>query len=89
MARSNWIAPERPHRAFVLLLPGFPNEPEPGYAILRHPEGGGRKDMLTWGNPAQPASALRIEIYRPGNEGKDSPKSALEASAPETEELAQ
>jgi hypothetical protein len=79
MARSNWIALERPHRAFVLLLPEFPNEPEPDYAILRHP-GGGRKDVLIWGNPAQTTSTLRIEIYRPGNE-------ALEASAPETEEL--
>jgi hypothetical protein len=86
VARSNWIALERPQRAFVLLLPEFPNEPEPGYAILRHP-GGGRKDVLTWGNPAQPASILRIEIYRPANEGRDSSRSTLEASAPETEEL--
>jgi hypothetical protein len=28
--RSEWVALERPHRAFALLLPEFPNEPEPG-----------------------------------------------------------
>jgi len=86
-ARPDWIALERPHRAFALLLPEFPNEPEPRYAILRHPAGGGRKDVLTWGDPAQPASVLRIEIYRPGNEAKDLAGSAQAASAPKTEEL--
>jgi hypothetical protein len=66
-ARPDWIAVERPHRAFVLLLPEFPNEPEPSYAMHRHASGGGRKDILSWGEPESPGSRLLIEIYRPGS----------------------
>ena len=68
--RQAWINIERPHRAFALILPEFPTEPEPSYAIHRHPLGGGRKDTMTWGEPESPGSRLMIEIYRPGNELK-------------------
>jgi len=66
--RPQWLAIERPHRAFVLILPEFPNEPEPSYAIHRHAMGGGRKDVMTWGEPDTAGSRLMIEIYRPGSE---------------------
>jgi hypothetical protein len=66
--RPQWLAIDRPHRAFALLLPEFPNEPEPNYAILRHVSGGGRKDVMIWGEPDAPGSRLMIEIYRPGSE---------------------
>jgi hypothetical protein len=66
--RPQWLAIDRPHRAFMLILPEFPNEPEPNYAILRHMSGGGRKDVMTWGEPDSPGSRLMIEIYRPGSE---------------------
>jgi hypothetical protein len=69
-ARPDWIVVDRPHRAFVLLLPEFPNQPEPIFAMHRHAGGGGRKDILSWGEPDSPGSRLMIEIYRPGNELK-------------------
>jgi hypothetical protein len=67
-ARPQWHPIERPHRAFILLLPEFPNEPEPSYAIHRHVSGGGRKDIMTWGEADTAGSRLMIEIYRPGSE---------------------
>src|SRR5262249_24951366 len=67
-ARPQWLAIDRPHRAFVLILPEFPNEPEPSYAIQGQVPGGGRKDIMTWGEPDTPGSRLMIEIYRPGGE---------------------
>ena len=38
------------------------------YAIRRHAEGGGRKDILTLGEPDGVAPYLQVEIYRPGSE---------------------
>jgi hypothetical protein len=75
--RSEWVSLERPHRAFALLLSEFPNRPEPSYAILRHVDGGGRKDVMSWANPAGGGSALRIEIYRPGKEVSQSSASRI------------
>ncbi len=70
-ASRDWINIDRPHRAFALILPEFPTEPEPNYAIHRHAGvGGGRKDTMTWGAPESLGSRLMIEIYRPGNELK-------------------
>jgi hypothetical protein len=80
--RSEWVALERPHRAFALLLPEFPNEPEPSYAIFRHVGGGGRKDVMSWANPAG-GGALRIEIYRPGKELNQSSPSRMAELSPE------
>jgi hypothetical protein len=67
-ARPQWFPIERPHRAFMLILPEFPLDPEPSYAIQRHVSGGGRKDIMTWGEPDTLGSRLMIEIYRPGSE---------------------
>jgi hypothetical protein len=65
-ARSVWTNVERPYRAFALAVPEFAN-PEPDYAIRRHPAGG-RKDVMTWGDAAGTGSRLMLEIYRPGQE---------------------
>jgi hypothetical protein len=62
----DWIEAARPHRAFTANLPELGN-PEPRYAIRRHAAGGGRKDILTWGEP-DGGVQLTIEIYRPGSE---------------------
>src|SRR5215510_6086564 len=67
--RSDWITVERPFRAFALTMPEFA-EPTPSYAIQRHANGGGRRDIMSWGaGPNEGTrSRLMIEIYRPGAE---------------------
>lgn len=65
--RSAWIEIERPFPAFALAIPEAAGQPS-GYAIRRHAEGGGRKDILTLGEPDAPTPFLQVEIYRPGSE---------------------
>jgi hypothetical protein len=64
---SEWIAIERPFPAFTLAIPEAAAAPST-YAIRRHAEGGGRKDILTLGEPDSAAPYLQVEIYRPGSE---------------------
>jgi hypothetical protein len=64
-AQPAWAAIERPHRAFALIVPEFA---EASYAIHRHRVGGGRRDIMTWGESDSPGSRLMVEIYRPGQE---------------------
>lgn len=66
-SRSEWIEIERPFPAFALSIPEAIDQPET-YAIRRHAEGGGRKDIIGLGNPDSPAPYLQVEIYRPGSE---------------------
>jgi hypothetical protein len=68
-ARPDWTAVTKPHPAFHLALPDIADEPH--YAILRHGEGGGRKDILSWGEPGGSGRHVTIEIYRPGSERED------------------
>jgi len=65
--RSAWIEIERPFPAFALTIPEAAGQPS-GYAIRRHAAGGGRKDILTLGEPDAPTPFLQVEIYRPGSE---------------------
>lgn len=65
--RPDWVAVERPWPAFALSIPEAGDAPA-SYAILRHADGGGRKDVLTLGEPAGEAPSLTVEIYRPGRE---------------------
>jgi hypothetical protein len=65
--RSEWVDIERPVPAFALSIPEAADVPA-NYAIRRHAEGGGRKDVLELGEPDGAAPYLKIEIYRPGNE---------------------
>ena len=48
--RSHWIEIERPFPAFALAIPEAAGQPD-SYAIRRHAEGNGRKDILGLGEP--------------------------------------
>jgi hypothetical protein len=63
--RPEWIAVAKPYPAFHLTLDAADDH---RYEIRRHAEGGGRKDILSWGIAGQSARHLTIEIYRPGTE---------------------
>jgi hypothetical protein len=62
-----WIDIGNTYRSFALTLPEFA-EPEPHYTILRHAQGDGRKDIMTWGEADAPTSRFMLEIYRAGRE---------------------
>jgi hypothetical protein len=65
--RSDWITIDKPFPAFALEIPEATGVPA-AYAIRRHAEGGGRKDIVSLGEPQGAAPFLQIEIYRPGRE---------------------
>ena len=67
MHQTGWVDIARPFAAFALSIPEAADVPA-SYAIRRHVEGNGRKDILTLGEPDSMAPLLRVEIYRPGNE---------------------
>lgn len=62
-----WIDIEKPFPAFALSIPEAVDVPS-AYAIRRHAEGNGRKDILTLGDADSTAPYLSVEIYRPGTE---------------------
>lgn len=62
-AAPEWIDSVRPIPAFALSIPEFSSVQ---YGIRRHVEGGGRKDVFTFGDES--GASARIEIYRPGGE---------------------
>ncbi|MEI8278087.1 MAG: hypothetical protein WCG00_19060, partial [Hyphomicrobiales bacterium] len=61
--QSDWIDIERPFPAFALAIPEAGDQPA-RYAIRRHAEGGGRKDILSLGDTDAPTPFLQVEIYR-------------------------
>ncbi len=65
--RSEWIEIEKPFPAFALSIPEAADVPA-SYAIRRHAEGGGRKDILSLGEADSAAPFLQVEIYRAGGE---------------------
>ncbi len=65
--RSEWIEIERPFPAFALSIPEAADAPA-SYAIRRHADGGGRKDILSLGQADGVAPYLQVEVYRPGSE---------------------
>lgn len=64
--RPDWVEVERPHPAFLLSLPEIGEEAR--YTIRRHERGGGRKDIITFGEPGRTPRFVSVEIYRPGTE---------------------
>ena len=64
---SPWSEIERPFPAFALSIREAAGVPA-HYAIRRHVVGGGRKDILTLGEPDSASPYLAVEIYRPGTE---------------------
>jgi hypothetical protein len=65
--RPQWLEIEKPFPALVLAIPEATGVPS-HYAILRNRAGGGRKDILSLGEPDGAAPYLQVEIYRPGGE---------------------
>lgn len=61
-----WIDVIKPIPAFALSIPELSSEPQ--YAIRRHASGGGRKDILSFGDAAAQEATAVVEIYRPGAE---------------------
>lgn len=78
--QSDWIDIERPFPAFALAIPEAGDQPA-RYAIRRHAEGGGRKDILSLGNADAPTPFLQVEIYRPGGELADADPAAMLADS--------
>jgi hypothetical protein len=66
--------------AFAITMPEFDEAPR--YAIWRHPNGGGRKDLFTFGDAAAGGATAMVEIYRPGAE-PDPEADVVTASIPE------
>lgn len=66
IVRPDWAAVDRPWPAFEINLPEI--DAEPRYTIRRNTLGGGRKDLLTFGEMGQSLQFVTVEIYRPGSE---------------------
>ena len=64
---SDWVIIDRPFPAFTLDIPEAAGVPA-NYEIHRQPETGGRKDIMTLGEPQGAAPYLEVVIYRPGRE---------------------
>ncbi len=77
---SKWIAIEKPFPAFALSIPEAADAPA-FYAIRRHSDGGGRKDILELGEPDGTAPYLHVEIYRAGREIRDFAEANAEIAA--------
>ena len=68
-ADTEWTEVNKPLAAFALALPDF----EAGrYASWRHANGGGRKDVLTFGDLGSSGATVMIELYRAGGEPETS-----------------
>lgn len=79
VTRQEWITVGKPFPAFHLNLPDMADEQQ--YTIRRHSEGGGRKDIMSWGEAGDSARHFMVEIYRPGSEldGFSSPVAEIES----------
>jgi hypothetical protein len=80
--RPEWVEIEKPFPAFALSIPEAADAPA-HYAIRRNRQGGGRKDILTLGEPDGADPYLQVEIYRPGRETSRfaAPAAAIAAAA--------
>ena len=62
--RPAWSTVERPYPAFELLMPELAGSTY-NYAIQRRAKDGARKDLLSFGEPAEAGPYVVVEIYRP------------------------
>lgn len=67
VAQAEWIDVAKPFPAFALPMPELANSGY-GYGMRRHATGGGRRDIMSWGELEGDAPHLMVEIYRPGGE---------------------
>lgn len=65
--RPVWVEIEKPFPAFALSIPEAAGVAS-HYAIMRHRDGGGRRDVLSLGDPDSAAPYLQVEVYRAGKE---------------------
>jgi hypothetical protein len=65
--RPQWVEIEKPFSAFALAIPEAAGVPS-HYAVMRHRDGNGRKDVIALGEPDGVAPYLQVEVYRPGTE---------------------
>jgi hypothetical protein len=65
--QPRWVEIEQPFPAFAIAIPESADA-RAHYGIRRNREGGGRKDILTVGEPEGTDPYLQVEIYRPGSE---------------------
>src|SRR4051812_22010127 len=77
-AAPEWIEVTKPIPAFALSVPEISAEPQ--YTIRRHASGGGRKDVLTFGDAAGQEATAIVEIYRPGAEAGQSAVSTTDVA---------
>jgi hypothetical protein len=68
-AHPAWIEVTRAAGAFAVEMPGL-DSAQSSYLVRRHRDGGGRKDLMTFGAPGDKGAYVRIEFYRPGTEGE-------------------
>jgi hypothetical protein len=86
--RPEWVTVAKPYPAFLLTLPDLGEESR--YAILRNQDGGGRKDIMTFGELGRSLRYVMVEIYRPGSEIErfGNPMSEIAARAAELSPVA-
>jgi hypothetical protein len=64
-ADTEWVEVNKPFPAFALAIPEFH---ESHYTIWRHANGGGRKDVMTFGDLGSARATAVVELYRAGGE---------------------
>lgn len=64
-AETEWVEVNKPFPAFALTIPEFDDQ---RYTIWRHTNGGGRKDVITFGDLGTSGATAVIELYRAGGE---------------------
>ena len=74
LAAPEWIDVIKPMPAFALSIPELSSEPR--YAIRRHASGGGRRDIIAFGDAAAHEATAIVELYRPGAEADQPGESA-------------
>jgi hypothetical protein len=65
--QPEWVQVAKPFPAFSIAMPETTDSGQ-DYILQRHKAGGGRRDMLTWGELKGAAPHLMVEIYRPLSE---------------------
>lgn len=80
LPRLEWSTVVKPFPAFALSMPELA-EADFGYSMRRHTTGGGRKDILSWGELGGAGPHLMVEVYRPGAEATQFGDAAEEIAA--------